>query len=119
MLAGTLYNIVSENEKQVEVSFILDSVILSAHFPERAIVPGACLIDIFRELIAHRENRPVRVCEAENVKFLQLVEPLLTPTISFCFEERKEKEQNGVSQSVVVTANDKVFAKLKILYAYE
>lgn len=116
MKNSTIYNIVSFSEKRAVVRFDAGSEILGAHFPERAIVPGSCLIEMTRELVERILNKPLIIKEIKSVKFVSVIEPSLTPEVIFDFENDGDDE---LLWRVTVCDGQKSFAKMKIEFSYE
>ena len=115
MKNSTIYNIVSFSEKTAVVHFDASSEILGAHFPERAIVPGSCLIEMARELVGKILDKPLIIKEIKSVKFVSVIEPSLTPEVIFDFEN----DCDGLLWRVTVRDGQKSFAKMKIEFSYE
>ena len=115
MKNSTIYNIVSFSEKMAVVRFDAGSEILGAHFPERAIVPGSCLIEMARELVEKILTKPLIIKEIKSVKFVSVIEPSLTPEVVFDFEN----DGDGLLWRVTVRDEQKSFAKMKIEFSYE
>ncbi|MBR3287616.1 MAG: glycosyltransferase [Bacteroidales bacterium] len=55
--------------------------IYQAHFPGNPITPGACMIDICRDLLSAAAGRPIRIHCIRNIKFLALLNPVETPEV--------------------------------------
>jgi 3-hydroxyacyl-[acyl-carrier-protein] dehydratase len=53
----------------------IDNEILKGHFPDQPVVPGACMVQIVKEVLADALAKPLRLSKADNIKFLSLIEP--------------------------------------------
>jgi 3-hydroxyacyl-[acyl-carrier-protein] dehydratase len=75
---------VSQEEDQFEVIISINnrSTVFDGHFPGFPILPGVILIDLIHELMAEILKHPVRLTEASNIKFLQVVLPGKTKELS-------------------------------------
>lgn len=51
------------------------STVFDGHFPDLPILPGVVMIDLIHELTAQSLKQPVRMTEASNIKFLQVILP--------------------------------------------
>ncbi len=79
MLKEPLFTISSVHQQENTVHVVLDidktNTIFDGHFPAQPVVPGACMVQIVKEVLAKVLNTAVRLTKAENIKFLSLVEP--------------------------------------------
>ena len=115
MSKSDLYRIVTLSASSASVRFETGSEILGAHFPERAIVPGSCLIETARELIEKIVDKPLYIKDIKNVKFVSVIEPAITPEVFFDFE----KDGGEEAWRVTVYNEERTFAKMKIVFSYE
>ena len=60
---------------QVEISLNPEHEIYQGHFPGNPIVPGACQVRIITEILSEIEQREVQLKEADNIKFLAMINP--------------------------------------------
>jgi len=49
--------------------------IFDGHFPGQPVVPGACMVQIAKEVTEVILNKKIRLTKADNIKFLQLINP--------------------------------------------
>jgi 3-hydroxyacyl-[acyl-carrier-protein] dehydratase len=79
MLKEPLFTISSLHRHENTVHAVLDidktNAIFEGHFPAQPVVPGACMVQIVKEVLAKVLNTAVCLTKAENIKFLSLVEP--------------------------------------------
>ena len=90
--------------------------IFQAHFPNLPILPGACLVQISKELIENRLQQKIQITHFKNLKFLKTINPDEFPEIFICFSYQKtELQSNPISQirRLKPTAN-----KSQISYSY-
>jgi 3-hydroxyacyl-[acyl-carrier-protein] dehydratase len=52
-----------------------DHKIFDGHFPGLPIVPGVCMMQIVRELMEVTTKKTLRIAEADNMKFLSVINP--------------------------------------------
>ena len=88
-LLNSLYSIDRREQTEYTVHFDASHPIFAGHFPEQAIVPGACLVQIAEELAGLTVGQPVRFTALRNVKFRQPVTPdqIVTYILLPCPEE--------------------------------
>lgn len=79
MLKEPLFKISSLTRSENSVSAVLEidqfNEIFGGHFPDQPVVPGACMLQIIKEVLADALNSPLRLVKADNIKFLSLVTP--------------------------------------------
>lgn len=82
MLQGSFYDILQSDQDGYTIRFNASHPIFSGHFPERPIVPGACIVQIAEELASLIYNHPVRFAAIRDLKFRQPITPDQEITIS-------------------------------------
>ena len=92
-----------------------DHFIYRAHFPENPITPCVCIIQIVKELSEEMLNRKLFLKKVNNVKFLNVVNPLENKEVTFSVSVSSEGEEAYKVGAVVSHANDQ-FAKLSLLF---
>jgi 3-hydroxyacyl-[acyl-carrier-protein] dehydratase len=79
MLKESLFKILSRHQTEDTIEAVLEidqlNEIFAGHFPDQPIVPGACMLQIVKEILADALNKPLRLVKADNIKFLSLVQP--------------------------------------------
>jgi len=116
MLKDNLYQIVDskiidENSFTYQISLISDCPIYSVHFPGKPITPGACLIEIAKELTEDYLKRKVKLTMANNVKFIAILEPDNNQEADFLFNVR-ENESPVFKVDLVIQFEKVIFAKM-------
>ncbi len=103
MLLGSFYQINDiqhqDQNDLVHISFNPSHEIFKGHFPHLPVVPGVCQIQILEEVISHVTAKPYVVKEAGQVKFLALLNPVKSPTITL--DIHRESTNDG---TIAVTA---------------
>lgn len=120
ILKDNLYRVTSMDVDNMRVDAALcpGCVIYKAHFPERPVTPGVCIIHAATELLGLLLGRECTLCEVLNAKFLSIVSPQDTPQVSFAFSRLLHGEHaDTLKASVAVssTSDNKVCAKLVLL----
>lgn len=75
MLKNNLYYILQNEQKVYTIRFDVSHPIFIGHFPERPIVPGACLVRMAEELAAEAYGHSIRFTSICNLRFNQPVTP--------------------------------------------
>jgi 3-hydroxyacyl-[acyl-carrier-protein] dehydratase len=57
------------------------SDILKGHFPGQPVVPGACMLQIVKEVLENALAQPVRLKKADHLKFMTVIDPNNTPQV--------------------------------------
>jgi len=55
--------------------------IFEGHFPDRPVVPGACLLQVVKELVSMAIGSEVRLTRADQIKFISMIGPDLDETV--------------------------------------
>ena len=80
MLNNTLYKITSLQNPNHTVSATIeinkDDEIFKGHFPGQPVLPGACMLQIVKDVLESVLNIPIQLKKAEQIKFLRIVNPV-------------------------------------------
>lgn len=71
-----------------------DCPIYAAHFPGLPVTPGVCLLLLGKELLEDTLEKPLRLSEVKNAKFLSVVSPINDKQIE-CPSERPHLQRTG------------------------
>lgn len=125
MLKGTFFHILQITEIQDEaeadnlpgifriaISLNPAHPIYQGHFPGNPVVPGVCQLRIITEIISQITRKEIRLLEADNIKFLSMINPEEYPDLTVdC--QIKSQEGNRIHVSATLTRGDKTFLKCK------
>ena len=115
ILLNNLYTIVARDSSDSKISYDikLDANHYQVHFPNEPITPGACIIQIAKELLEDYFAKQMKIYLIKNVKFLSVISPITTPQIS-CIFDKITTEENGNTYHVQVhlQSNNTTLAKL-------
>lgn len=79
MLKNDLYKIILSEHKDCIINTTLElnknSEIFIGHFPGQPVLPGACMLQMVKEILERTLKIPVRLKKADQVKFLGLINP--------------------------------------------
>lgn len=104
---------ISENSADFTIRLNRSHPIYSGHFPEDAITPGVCLVQIGVDLFSHASGHEFQLVKAKNVKFLQLIRPDVHPEICFHLTWAAP-EENIHAVKVLVDADTTTFIKMSL-----
>ena len=90
--------------------------IYKGHFPEMAVTPGVCLIEILREILCDLTGRNLRLKEASNIKFMAIVNPKINNELNVDCQYIVTSQ--GIIKSKMIIYFDKtVFMKFDGMFA--
>ncbi len=116
MLLNSFFEILStsnhEDKILVKVKLKRNHSIYDGHFPGNPVVPGVCLIQMIREVIEVLQNQKLRLDGADEVKFLNIVNPLISEILTIEIKKRTNTD-NPLAFNVIVTDESKVYIKMK------
>ena len=97
------------------ISFNSAHPIFAAHFPNRPIVPGACIVQVVKELVEQQLSNPLNIIEVKNVKFTELILPI--SHFCYLFDVVVTPIENRFAVKAIVTLSDgnKCFTKLSMM----
>lgn len=118
-LLNDFFNILQKTEKDRIFVYLIrlnaTHPIYRAHFPGNPVTPGACIIQITKELLEKQLDCSLRLKKIINLKFIKTVEPNLTPEVTFEFS-KLDVVNNNYSVIVKVTHDGIVFTKQSLLF---
>lgn len=85
-----------------------DSIVYKAHFPDKPITPGVCMIGAVVELLSQASGKALQLAKVNNIKYLSMMSPddvegaTLAATL------------NGDTTTATFTKDDTVYAKMKL-----
>jgi 3-hydroxyacyl-[acyl-carrier-protein] dehydratase len=85
-VTNDLFSIDKISHEDAAISVILSintgSEILKGHFPGHPVVPGACMLQIVKEVLQIALNHPVRQKKADQLKFMIMIDPTNTLAVA-------------------------------------
>lgn len=120
LLKDNLYTVTGMDRERstVEVALCPDCVIYKAHFPERPVTPGVCIIQMAVELLGLLHGREYTLMEVSAAKFLRIISPLDMLSVTCVFKAAVSSEQDGTVKagvSVLDPTSGQACAKLTLL----
>ncbi|EHQ30848.1 hotdog family protein [Mucilaginibacter paludis] len=120
MLKNSLYKIGSFDHQDgiIQASLEINEhhEILKGHFPGQPVLPGACMLQIVKEILENELNQNLRLKIATNLKFLQLIDPqkdnILQLTLNY-----KLTEDNEISITAGLSSAQTVCFKFQGVFA--
>ncbi|RZA03150.1 MAG: hypothetical protein EOP47_04310 [Sphingobacteriaceae bacterium] len=115
MLTDPIFKISSINSTEgliiaaLEVDITHD--IFNGHFPDQPVVPGACMVQLVKDILEKRLDTTLQLKVANNLKFLELINPQITTHLQLQLNYTTEDELIKVNGDLV--AEDVVFFKFQ------
>ena len=79
MLKNDFFTISSIQKENTSYKIMLElnaiHKIFEGHFPRRPVLPGACMLQIVKEVTEIILNKKLQLTKADNLKFLQFINP--------------------------------------------
>lgn len=121
MLKNSLYIIKQfvddNNTLEAIVELNKTHAIFEGHFPSQPVLPGACMLQMTKEILEHALHRKLQLLKAGEIKFLQMIQPENNTTLFFSIQYN-EAENSIVQVSAKIMKNDIVCYKLKASYIF-
>lgn len=119
MLFPTLYKIESINntsENQFLANIVINSnhEIFKGHFPDNPVMPGVCMMQIIKEITEGIVGFELTLQQANNVKFMALINPEKTSNLDLELEIVTSDNQIKVKNTT--SFNETVALKLSNIY---
>jgi 3-hydroxyacyl-[acyl-carrier-protein] dehydratase len=71
----------TDNIVKADLSINPNSPILKGHFPGQPVVPGACMLQIAKEVMASALSPSLQLIKANQLKFINMIDPLKTASV--------------------------------------
>lgn len=115
MLTDTIFKISSINSTEGLIIAALEvdvtHKIFTGHFPEQPVVPGACMVQLVKDVLEKRLSTSLQLKIANNLKFLELINPQITTHLQLQLNYTTEEELIKVNGDLVV--EDVVYFKFQ------
>jgi len=105
MLKGSLYKILSLEHRDNTIKAVIEidknSDIFSGHFPGQPVLPGACMLQIVKEILETALNKTLHLKKAGQIKFLGIVDPVVACTLKLELSYVVESSEMKVTANMV------------------
>jgi 3-hydroxyacyl-[acyl-carrier-protein] dehydratase len=88
--------------------------IFQAHFAGNPVMPGACIVQMIKELATDDADAPFFIRTVKNMKFLRVINPQETPELSVQLT-CTPYEEGALSVSALISDGDRIFSKATLL----
>lgn len=118
MLTDPIFKILSINSTEGLISAALEidinHEIFNGHFPEQPVVPGACMVQLVKDILEKRLGTTLQLKIANNLKFLELINPQVISNLQLQLSYIIEDELVRVNGDLV--AENVVYFKFQGIY---
>lgn len=116
MLLDTFFKILSTSKEEektiVKVELDKGHKIYEGHFPGNPVVPGVCLIQMIKEVIEVQQQQKLRLITADEIKFLNIVNPLTANLLTIEIKNRP-KSENPLAFNFIITDGQLTYLKMR------
>ena len=98
---------------EIKATLELDEnhAVFKGHFPGQPVVPGVCMMQSVKELVERNVKRKLTVTEADNMKFLSVIDPRVNKLIQAQVSIGNKDSSFSINASLF--AGNVTFFKLK------
>lgn len=116
-LSNNLYTVTAHDAEaaRFDIALLADSPIYRAHFPERPVTPGVCIIQLAAELLERQLGTPLQLGTVVNAKYLSVIDPTATPALS-CTFGKITVDGNAVKAAATLSDGCTTYTKLSLLF---
>jgi len=94
-----------------------DSEILKGHFPGHPVVPGACMLQITKDVLEVVLSTLLQLKKADQLKFMTMIDPEVMPRVELDITY-KQPEENSITVTAKLSNPDTVYFKLQGSFIY-
>lgn len=120
MILGDTFYTITDSQVDMNQCFIYkvffhaEDQIFKAHFPNQPIVPGACLVQISKEMIENILKKSIRILKFNQLKFLNTINPIEIPEVELNIQIKSDENLN---MALMTFQNDSAtFAKFDYIF---
>jgi len=115
MLKDTFFHIISNTHQNnaitVALGFDAGHPIFSGHFPGQPVVPGACMLQMVKEILSENMPSAYRLKKADHLKFIAPIDPNMADELEMKLTYKAL--EIGLQVVAVLTANGVVCFKMQ------
>jgi len=116
MLKDNFYTITQQTTKEdnisTKVSLDTQHPIYEGHFPQQAVVPGVCMMQMIAELTSEALGQTLKIKKGRQIKFLIPIVPHDYPNLDIQIQYSKG-DDDSIKVKSSIHADDKTFFKFR------
>lgn len=101
-----------EQTIQATLEINKNSKIFIGHFPDQSVLPGACMLQIVKEVLQITLNPSFRLKRADYIKFISLINPEVQNSLQLILKYKLTEEKNA-DVTVNIIAQNEICFKFK------
>src|SRR5476649_2186279 len=105
MLKDTFYLITAQTHQEncITAAFQFDSAhsIFAGHFPGQPVVPGACLLQMVKEVMQIITGSDLQLVNAHHLKFISLIDPSKNETLDMVLTHKLSENNEWIVSATV------------------
>ncbi len=113
MLTDSLFKIRLSNHREGSIEATLElnknNEIFFGHFPGQPVLPGACMLQMIKEVLESSLNISTRLKKADQIKFPFLIDPEINNILQLTIAYQSEDEKNVHVTANLIAKNDICF----------
>ena len=101
-------------EYRIEVTY--NHAIYQGHFPNQAVTPGVCMLQMLTDAVAHQAGHTVRLKKANQMKFLAMWTPAITDEVTLRLSTETMENGDILVKQAQLGTSEVVFFKAKAVF---
>lgn len=93
--------------------------IYKGHFPGDGITPGVCILQMACDLFSLIHQQNFVISNLKSVKFMQLIRPSVTPTVTYEFTYQPAEENGTFNAKCTVSHENETLTKTTLTFSPE
>jgi 3-hydroxyacyl-[acyl-carrier-protein] dehydratase len=116
MLKDSLFKITLSDHQEGIINATLDlnenNEIFIGHFPGEPVLPGACMLQMVKEVLESTLSMSLRLKKADQIKFLGLIDPGINSILQLNITYRSA-DKNNIDVTAILTAQKDICFKFR------
>ena len=104
----------ADNVIKAVLSINADSPIFQGHFPGQPVVPGACMLQVVKDVLADALGYKIQLKKGDNLKFVGMIVPGSADTVAL--EISYKVIEDAVNVNAKLSEGDRVCFKFKGIF---
>jgi 3-hydroxyacyl-[acyl-carrier-protein] dehydratase len=118
MFEGNLYTVESvqhNNEQSIyRIELNANHIIFAAHFAGNPLLPGACIVQIAKELISKTADKELYIEKIPNLKFINTITPEVDKILWVHIVAAPFEQCHSFSYKIEIRDGTKIFSKFNL-----
>jgi 3-hydroxyacyl-[acyl-carrier-protein] dehydratase len=108
------YTLTDNQKADFTIGLNPQHTIYNAHFPNNPVTPGACIIQMAKELFSFLQQTDCTIRKIKTVKFIHPIVPAIYPIVNYQMEWGKRTQDEPYYVTINVYRENIVFSKMKL-----